>query len=62
MFKLQSKITPFLWYDDQAGDAAALYIELFGTGRVVHTQHWARARRTQPAASWRSASSFTTSR
>ena len=40
MFKLQSKITPFLWYDNQAGDAAALYIRLFGNGRVVHTQHW----------------------
>ena len=40
MFKLQSKITPFLWYDNQAGDAAALYIRLFGTGRVVHTQRW----------------------
>ena len=35
MFKLQSKVTPFLWYDHQAGDAAALYIELFGNGRIV---------------------------
>jgi predicted 3-demethylubiquinone-9 3-methyltransferase (glyoxalase superfamily) len=24
MFRLQSKITPFLWYDHQAEDAAAL--------------------------------------
>ena len=40
MFKLQHKITPFLWYDHQAGDAAALYIGLFGNGRVVHTQRW----------------------
>jgi predicted 3-demethylubiquinone-9 3-methyltransferase (glyoxalase superfamily) len=40
MFKLQNKITPFLWYDHQAGDAAALYIELLGNGRIVHTQHW----------------------
>jgi predicted 3-demethylubiquinone-9 3-methyltransferase (glyoxalase superfamily) len=40
MFKLQNKITPFLWFDHQAGDAAALYIELFGNGRVVHTQRW----------------------
>lgn len=40
MFKLTSKITPFLWYDNQAEDAAALYIELLGSGRVVHTQHW----------------------
>ncbi len=40
MFKLSSKITPFLWYDNQAGDAAALYIRLLGDGRIVHTQHW----------------------
>ena len=40
MLKLQNKVTPFLWYDHQAGDAAALYIELLGNGRVVHTQHW----------------------
>ena len=40
MFKLQSKITPFLWYDHQAENAAALYIKLLGNGRIVHTQHW----------------------
>ncbi len=42
MFKLQNKITPFLWYDQQAGDAAALYIRLFGNGRIVHTQRWGK--------------------
>lgn len=40
MFRLQHKITPFLWYDHRASDAAALYIGLFGNGRVVHTQRW----------------------
>jgi len=40
VFKLTSKITPFLWYDHQAQAAAALYIELLGNGRIVHTQHW----------------------
>lgn len=40
MFKLEHKITPFLWYDHQASDAAELYIRLLGKGRVVHTQHW----------------------
>jgi len=40
MFKLQHKITPFLWYDHQGSDAAALYIRLFGNGRIVHTQRW----------------------
>ena len=40
MFKLQSKITPFLWYDHQAEDAAVLYVRLLGNGRVVHAQRW----------------------
>ena len=40
MFNLQSKITPFLWYDHQAGEAAALYIRVFGQGRIVKEQHW----------------------
>ncbi len=40
MFKLHSKITPFLWYDHGAEDAAALYIELFGNGQIVDTRHW----------------------
>jgi predicted 3-demethylubiquinone-9 3-methyltransferase (glyoxalase superfamily) len=42
MFKLQSKVTPFLWYDHQAGDAAAHYIALFGNGRIVQTMHWGK--------------------
>ena len=40
MFKLQHKITPFLWYESQAGDAAALYLRVFGHGRIVHEQRW----------------------
>ncbi len=40
MFKLQHKITPFLWYDNQAADAAALYIKLLGQGRVVDEHRW----------------------
>jgi predicted 3-demethylubiquinone-9 3-methyltransferase (glyoxalase superfamily) len=40
MFTLQSKITPFLWYEHEAEAAAALYIRLFGSGRVVNTQRW----------------------
>lgn len=43
MLQLQSKITPFLWFDHEAEDAAALYIRLFGKGRVVHTQRWGEA-------------------
>lgn len=43
MFKLSNKITPFIWYDSQAAEAAeaaALYIQLVGNGRIVQTQHW----------------------
>ncbi len=40
MFNLQHKITPFLWYEHGASDAAALYIKLFGNGRVLHEQRW----------------------
>jgi predicted 3-demethylubiquinone-9 3-methyltransferase (glyoxalase superfamily) len=40
MFKLQHKITPFLWYEQDAPQAAALYIELFGQGSIVSEQRW----------------------
>jgi predicted 3-demethylubiquinone-9 3-methyltransferase (glyoxalase superfamily) len=40
MFDLQHKITPFLWYDTQAEEASALYIRLFGQGRVLQHQRW----------------------
>ncbi len=40
MFKLPNKVTPFLWYDSQASEAAALYIKLFGQGRIVQEQRW----------------------
>jgi predicted 3-demethylubiquinone-9 3-methyltransferase (glyoxalase superfamily) len=40
MLKLQNKITPFLWYDTQASDAAALYIRLLGQGRILDEQRW----------------------
>lgn len=40
MFKLPNKVTPFLWYDGQASEAAALYIKLFGQGRIVQEQRW----------------------
>lgn len=35
MFRLQHKSAPCLWYDHQAGEAAAPYISLFGNARVV---------------------------
>jgi predicted 3-demethylubiquinone-9 3-methyltransferase (glyoxalase superfamily) len=40
MFDLQHKITPFLWYDTQAEQAAALYLSVLGNGRIVGSQRW----------------------
>jgi predicted 3-demethylubiquinone-9 3-methyltransferase (glyoxalase superfamily) len=33
------KITPFLWFDNTAEEAAKLYVEIFG-GKIVGEQHW----------------------
>jgi len=30
------KITPFLWFNDQAEEAANFYVSVFGDGRVTH--------------------------
>lgn len=40
LFKVSNKVTAFLWYDNQAGEAAALYIRLLGNGHIVHMQCW----------------------
>ena len=40
MFTLLPKITPFLWYDNQAQAAAELYIRVLGQGRLVGEQRW----------------------
>lgn len=37
------KITPFLWFDDQAEEAAALYTSLFPNSRIVNISHWGEA-------------------
>lgn len=38
--QIQHKLTPFLWYQRGAEDAVAHYLQVFGDGRVVHTQRW----------------------
>ncbi|MFN8124915.1 MAG: VOC family protein [Candidatus Nanopelagicales bacterium] len=35
-----TSITPFLWFDGQAGEAAAFYTELFGDGVVTDTAYY----------------------
>jgi predicted 3-demethylubiquinone-9 3-methyltransferase (glyoxalase superfamily) len=32
---IQQKITPFLWYDDQAVEAAQFYVSIFENSRIV---------------------------
>ena len=36
-------ITPFLWYDSQAEDAAKLYVSIFGNSRITHVSHYGDA-------------------
>jgi predicted 3-demethylubiquinone-9 3-methyltransferase (glyoxalase superfamily) len=35
-----TSITPFLWYDTQAGDAAKFYVSLFDDARITHVSHY----------------------
>ena len=36
-------ITPFLWYDREAEDAARLYVSLFGNSRITHVSRYGDA-------------------
>ncbi len=40
---MQQKITPNLWFDTEAEDAAAFYISVFKNGRVVNVAHYTEA-------------------
>jgi len=37
------KITPFLWFDTQAEDAANLYVSLFGNSRITKVSRYGDA-------------------
>jgi len=37
------KITPFLWFDNQAEEAAKLYVSIFGNSRIVSTTRYGEA-------------------
>ncbi|MCZ4287919.1 VOC family protein [Hoeflea alexandrii] len=39
------KITPFIWYDREAEDAAKLYTSLFADGRITHVSRYSEAGR-----------------
>lgn len=34
------RITPFLWFDDQASEAANFYVEVFDNSRILTTTHY----------------------
>jgi predicted 3-demethylubiquinone-9 3-methyltransferase (glyoxalase superfamily) len=40
---MQQKITPNLWFDTQAQDAAEFYISVFENSRIVNTTHYNEA-------------------
>ena len=37
------RITPFLWYDTQAEDAAKLYVSIFANSRITHLSRYGDA-------------------
>ena len=37
------RITPFLWYDTQAEDAAKLYVSVFPNSRITHVSRYGDA-------------------
>jgi len=39
------KITPFLWFDDQAEDAAKFYVSVFNDSKITHVSHYGEAGR-----------------
>jgi predicted 3-demethylubiquinone-9 3-methyltransferase (glyoxalase superfamily) len=40
---MPSQITPCLWFDGQAGEAAKFYTSFFKDGKVIHTQYYGEA-------------------
>jgi predicted 3-demethylubiquinone-9 3-methyltransferase (glyoxalase superfamily) len=42
------KITPFLWYDDQAEEAANLYTSVFDNSKILSTTHYGAAGPGEP--------------
>ena len=44
------KITPFLWFDNQAEDAAKLYVSIFPTSKITSVSRYTEAGPGQPGA------------
>ncbi len=43
MQKTTQRLTPFLWFDDQAEEAARFYVSIFRNSRIVATAHYGKA-------------------
>jgi predicted 3-demethylubiquinone-9 3-methyltransferase (glyoxalase superfamily) len=43
MASIKQKITPFLWFDNQAEEAAKYYVSVFKNGNIKHIQRYAEA-------------------
>lgn len=41
MEQAQNKVTPFLWFDAQAEEAARFYVSIFANSRLVDVAKWA---------------------
>lgn len=41
MLQPKSKVTPFLWFDHQAEEAARFYVSIFPNSRLLEVAHWA---------------------
>jgi len=39
----RQKITPFLWFDTQAAEAAQFYLSVFKEGKIINTTQWGEA-------------------
>ena len=46
-----TKITPFLWFDTQAEEAATLYVSIFKNSRIVSIARYGKAGPALKAAS-----------
>ncbi len=40
---MQAKITPFLWFDTEAEEAAQFYVSVFENSRIVNVTHYGEA-------------------
>jgi predicted 3-demethylubiquinone-9 3-methyltransferase (glyoxalase superfamily) len=40
MIQPSTKVTPFIWFNDQAEAAATLYVSLFDNARIIETARW----------------------